>query len=128
MVLRLKLTNERLGRLFKKVLFGGFETDTDIGRKVTVFRLVNEYIDPLRGKVSIDTIWSLMLLSSFECGELTDQSKHGPFVACPSLLVQQHHRHKRIASSQLILRARDRSLPTFPATCQCEASDIRPTR
>jgi hypothetical protein len=36
-VLRLKLTSERLGRLFKKVLFGSFETDTDIGRKVTVF-------------------------------------------------------------------------------------------
>jgi hypothetical protein len=127
-VLWLKLTNEWLGRLFKKVLFGSFETDTDIGRKVTAFWLVNEYIDPLRSKASISTIWSFMLLSSFECGELTDQSRHGPFVACPSLLVQQHHRHKRIASSQLILRARDCSLPTFPATCQCEASDICPTR
>jgi hypothetical protein len=36
-VLRLKLANERLGRLVKEVLFGGFETDTDIGSKVTVF-------------------------------------------------------------------------------------------
>lgn len=74
-------------------------------------------LTPLRGKVSISTIWPFMSLSNFECGELTDPSRHGPFVACLSLLVQQHHRHKRIASSQLILRARDRGLLTFPATC-----------
>jgi hypothetical protein len=42
MILRLKLASKRLRRLFKKVLLGCFEVDTEIGSKVTMFWSVED--------------------------------------------------------------------------------------